>query len=153
MNEIEADDRGLVVPCSNSGQRNRVIYERLGAPFRCSKCHQSLTLPRVPVDIRTETAFNALTSRSALPVLVDFWAPWCGPCKMAAPEFAKAAADADGKFLVAKLNTEELPSVAGRFRITAIPTMVVFRSGAEVARQQGAMGAPAIRRFVEPWLG
>src|SRR4051812_26061432 len=152
MTETDADERGLIVPCPNCGQRNRLLYERVGGPFRCSKCQQQLALPPAPVDVRTDQSFDSLTERSAVPVLVDFWAPWCGPCKMVAPEFAKVAADAAGKFIVAKVNTEELPSIAGRFRITAIPTMVVFRSGNEVARQQGAMGAPMIFKFLEPWL-
>ena len=152
MSQVEADERGLILPCPNCGQRNRLLYPRLDGPFRCSKCQQPLSLPAMPVDLRTESAFEALTTRSSLPVLVDFWATWCGPCKMVAPEFAKVAAGAAGKFIVAKVNTEELPSVAARFRITAIPTMVVFRSGNEVARQQGAMGAPMIRKFLEPWL-
>jgi thioredoxin len=96
--------------------------------------------------------FDALISRSELPVLVDFWAPWCGPCKMVAPEIRKVAAEGADKWLVVKVNTEESPTLARKFRITAIPTMVLFKNGLEVARQAGAMPAPAIRKFLEPWL-
>ena len=82
------------------------------------------------------------------PVLVDFWAPWCGPCKMVAPELAKVAREIASHFVVAKVNTEELPSLSARFRITAIPTMVIFNDGFEAARQTGAMAAPRIHRFI-----
>lgn len=102
-----------------------------------------------PVDVRSDLAFDSLVSHSAIAVLVDFWAPWCGPCKMVAPEIRKVAAELAGKFLVAKVNTEEVPSLGSRYRITAIPTMVLFNNGLEVARQPGAMPAPAIRKFIE----
>ena len=152
MSTIEADDRGLLVRCSKCGQRNRMVYERLGGSFRCGKCRQELPPPNEPVDITNDSAFDVLTSRSKLPVLVDFWAPWCGPCKMVAPEIAKVASEGAGQFLVVKANTEQLPSLAARFRITAIPTMAIFTGGKEVARQQGAMPAPGIRKFLKLWL-
>jgi thioredoxin 2 len=102
-----------------------------------------------PVDVRSDLVFDALVSHSAVPVLVDFWAPWCGPCKMVAPEIRKVAAELAGKFLIAKVNTEEVPSLGRRYRVTAIPTMVLFSNGLEVARQAGAMPAPAIKKFIE----
>src|SRR5207244_6003778 len=124
MNSTQVDDRGVVVTCPNCGQRNRLKYDKLGGTGRCGKCGTELTTPGEPIEVASDLAFDALTTRSALPVLVDFWAPWCGPCKMVAPEIRKVAADVAGKFVVAKVNTEEVPSLAQRYRVTAIQTMV-----------------------------
>jgi thioredoxin 2 len=149
MSAIEADQNGLLVGCPSCGQRNRMKYEALGKIFRCGKCKTEFSPPAEPVDVESGTVFDALTNRSAFPVLVDFWAPWCGPCKMVAPEFVKVAREAAGQFLVVKVNTEQLPELSSRFRVTAIPTMIVFRNGREIARQAGAMPALAIRKFVD----
>ena len=94
-------------------------------------------------------AFDALVNHSSVPVLVDFWAPWCGPRKMVAPEVRKVARETVGRLLVTKLNTEEVPSLARRFRVSAIPTMTLFENGLEVARQAGALPAERIREFIE----
>ena len=142
MNNIETDERGILITCPNCGRRNRMKYEGLGKVFRCGQCKSELRPLGEPVDLHSDLVFDALISRSALPVLVDFWAPWCGPCKMVAPEIRKVATEAAGQVLVAKVNTEELPSLAQRFRVTAIPTMSIFRNGIEVAHQAGAMAAP-----------
>src|SRR5205823_7839944 len=111
-----------------------------------------LSAPGEPIDVASDLAFDALTTRSALPVLVDFWALWCRPCKMVALELSKVAREGAGKWLVAKVNTESAQNLARRFRINAIPTMALFKDGLEVTRQVGAMAALAICKFLEPHL-
>ena len=145
----ELDERGILLNCAKCGRRNRMRYEGLGQVFRCGQCQCELQPVAEPVDVHNDLAFDALVNHSTVPVLVDFWAPWCGPCKMVAPEVRKVARETAGRLLVAKVNTEELPSLARRFRVSAIPTMTLFKNGLEVARQAGAMPAPQIRKFVE----
>jgi thioredoxin 2 len=145
MSTIEMDEGGLLVPCPNCGQRNRL----LGQTFRCGKCHAELGAPPEPIDVQADAEFFDLTNRASLPVIVDFWAPWCGPCKMVAPELAKVAAEGAGRWVISKVDTEQLPTLAQRFQITGIPTLILFDHGSEIARQSGAMPATRIRQFVE----
>jgi thioredoxin 2 len=149
MNAIELDERGLLLACPQCGQRNRLPYERLGQTFRCGKCRTDLRAPGEPIEVQSERTFDAVIHRSSLPVLVDFWAPWCGPCKMVAPELAKVAGIGAGQWLVVKVNTEEWPALAQRFRVSGIPMLALFRDGREVARQSGALPAAGILQFVE----
>ena len=148
MADIQLDDRGIVVACPSCGKKNRIQYERLGDPVRCGSCQHALAPPAAPIEIDTAADFDRLVSRASLPVVVDFWAPWGGPCRMVAPELVKVAARAAGRFLVVKVNTDAVPELGQRFGIRSIPTMAVFAEGREAARTSGARPAADIEAFV-----
>jgi thioredoxin 2 len=143
------DDRGIVTTCPSCGQKNRLAYERLGAQVRCGRCKAALAPPSAPIDLHSSEDFDRLISRSALPVVVDFWATWCGPCRMVAPELEKVAARQAGRVLVVKVDTDELSDVAGRFGVRSIPTLGLFVGGREVAKAAGARPAKDIEAFIE----
>ena len=134
------------IVCPNCNKINRVATGRLGDHPQCGSCKQAL-LPGRPIQL-SDATFDRFIGRSDLPVVVDFWASWCGPCKMMAPAYEQAAAQLEPQFVLAKLNTEEAPQAAGRFGIQSIPTLVVFKQGREVARQPGAMSQPQIEQWV-----
>ena len=152
MSNLKLDQRGVLIPCASCGKTNRVRYSSLRANTRCASCQVALPAPAEPVEVPDAAAFDALISASPLPVVVDFWAPWCGPCRMMAPELEKVAIEAAGKWLVVKVDTEAVPELGERFRIRSIPTLALFRGGQEVDRVAGARPAADIRTFVSTHL-
>jgi len=150
---LKIDERGILVPCSNCGTRNRAPFDRLQSEIRCGQCKTDLPAINAPVEIGTSEQFHAFTRNSSLPVLVDFWAAWCGPCKMLAPELEKVAQASAGQAIVAKLNTEEVPEIAAVFQISSIPILVLMRGGREVSRLAGARPASDIIRYLKSAAG
>jgi thioredoxin 2 len=145
----ELDDRGVILACPQCGQKNRVAYERLSEPVRCGKCKTELTPPAEPVEIAQAADFDRVVAKASVPVVVDFWAPWCGPCRMVAPELKKVAARQAGRMLIVKVNTDAVGELGDRFGIRSIPTLAVFANGREVARTSGARPAADIEAFVD----
>src|SRR5882672_11357222 len=138
----------MIVRCPSCSSENRVPASRLHQKARCGRCKSAIGPFSEPYAVTSSAEFGELVAESPIPVLVDFWAAWCGPCRVVAPELAKLAKQRTGALVVAKLNTEELPDVAGRFGIQSIPTFVLFQGGREVGRASGAMPASQIERAV-----
>jgi thioredoxin 2 len=152
MAALEVDDRGLLVTCPSCGQKNRLAHERLERATRCGRCKNVLSPPATPLEAASSADFDRLVGHTSLPVVVDYWAPWCGPCRMVGPELEKVAANTAGRLLVVKVNTDVLTDLGQRFGIRSIPTMALFSGGKEIARTTGARPASDIEAFVQQAL-
>jgi thioredoxin 2 len=151
MSTLQLDTHGIIGACPSCGQKNRVAFNARQA--RCGRCKTNLPAPGEPIEVPDARAFDAVVAGAAQPVVVDFWAPWCGPCRMVAPELEQVAAAHAGEMIVVKVNTDAVPELGDRFRIQSIPTMAVFNGGREVGRTTGARPAADIEAFVRSATG
>jgi len=143
------DDNGVLIACSSCGTTNRLKYAVLGQQAQCPKCKAALPRPDKPIDVPNTRLFDAAIAKASVPVLIDFWAAWCGPCHMMTPEVETLAQRTAGRALILKVDTEANPELSARYGIRSIPTIMIFQGGKEAARTAGVQPAAILEQLLE----
>ena len=146
---MKLDDNGILLACTSCGTTNRVKYAMLERPTQCGKCKTALPRLDKPIDVPNTRTFDAAISKASVPVLIDFWAAWCGPCRMMAPEVDKVAERTAGRALILKVDTDANPELGGRYGIRSIPTIMLFHRGKEATRASGVQPAARLEQLLE----
>lgn len=146
---MKLDDNGILITCGSCGTTNRLKFAMLNKPTRCGKCKTVLPRPAQPIDVPNARLFDAAVSNASVPVLIDYWAAWCGPCHMMAPEIDKVAERTAGRALILKVDTEAIPELSARYGIRSIPTIMIFRGGKEATRTAGVQPAAILEQLLE----
>jgi thioredoxin 2 len=146
---MKLDDNGILIACGSCGTTNRLKYAVLERPTQCGKCKAALPHPNAPIDVPNTRMFDAAIAQASVPVLIDFWASWCGPCHMMAPEIDKVAERIANRALILKVDTEANPELSARYGIRSIPTIMIFQGGKEATRTAGVQPAAILEQLLE----